>query len=47
VAGAVFRRDAAGWAVSRCAPILRWMRGATPESIGAYLRQKGWPHEWR
>ena len=46
VAGAVFDRVGDGWMISRCAPILAWMRGKATDQIAGYLKRKKWAWEW-
>lgn len=46
VAGAVWIRTDDGWRCERAAPIIKWMRGMTPEAARKRLNEAGFSWEW-
>ncbi|MBK9497337.1 MAG: hypothetical protein IPO08_23015 [Xanthomonadales bacterium] len=46
VAGAIWRRDVAGWRCVRAAPVIKWMVGQPADEVKSYLVRKGWVFEW-
>lgn len=46
VAGAVWKKIAGAWSCTQAAPIIRWMKGRTPEQVKLALLNKGAYYQW-